>query len=329
MPHIKSINLRFAGQLKTEAFNYMVEKCENVKRLRLGATNLVSDDSWRELFRQQGSSLEILQLSELNDSFRDETVEEMAIHCTQLRRLKLRTCLHTTEASLNFIAEMRSLEHLTLGIGQSAPSEILVGLIRSLGPNLRTLCLENYANADDDVLRAIKAHCASLSKLRVTGSAICSDRGFATLFKDWSNPPILFVDLSDNRDMDNANPEGPRDEPIGLGPEGFKALMKHSGSLLERINLHSCRHITHGAFSTVFDGHTQYAHLKDIDVSFVTGVDDFTMTSIFRSCPRLSKLAAFACFKARDVRIPAGVAVIGLPNAQDAVIVEGDVVGDP
>jgi DNA repair protein RAD7 len=97
---------------------------------------------------------------------------------------------------------------------------------------------------------------------------------------------------------------------------------------MERLNIHSCRHISYEALSEVFNGSLQYPLLKDIDLSFVTVVDDYIMTSIFKSCPNLAKLAVFACFNAREARIPAGVAVVGLPNAQNAVVIEGDVVGE-
>jgi DNA repair protein RAD7 len=306
----------------------MIDKNTRIRQLQLGASNLIGDDTWRTLFKTIGPQLQSLKLSELNDSFNDEIVEEMAQHCRLLQRLKLRTCLKLREPSLTLISRMTTLEHLTLAVGQDASSETLVALIQNLGPSLQTLCLETYAEADDDVLVAIHTNCSKLSKLRLTGSIVCSDGGFANLFSNWRNPPMPYVDLSDNRDLDNANPEGPAEAPIGLGSEGFKALMKHSGSRLERLNVHSCRHISHEALSDVFDGRLQYPLLKDIDLSFVTVVDDFIMTGIFKSCPNLTKLAVFACFKARDARIPAGVAVIGLPNAQDAVVIEGDVVGE-
>jgi DNA repair protein RAD7 len=223
---------------------------------------------------------------------------------------------------------MAMLEHLTLAVGQDASSETLVALIQNLGPSLKTLCLESYAEADDDVLVAIHGNCCKLSKLRLTGSAICSDGGFAYLFTSWKNPPLPYIDLSNDRDLDNANPDGPAEAPIGLSAEGFKALMIHSGSRMERLNIHSCRHISYEALSEVFNGSIQYPLLKDIDLSFVTVVDDFIMTGIFKSCPNLAKLAVFACFNAREARIPAGVAVVGLPNAQNAVVIEGDVVGE-
>ena len=305
----------------------MIEKCTKIKHLQLGASNLIDDDTWRTLFKTTGPQLQSLKLSELNDSFNDAVAEEMAQHCQQLQRLKLRTCLKLHEPCLKSISSMTAIEHLTLAVGQDASSETLVALIENLGPSLKTLCLETYAEADDDVLVAIHQYCSKLSKLRLAGSVVCSDGGFANLFTNWANTPLPYIDLSDNRDLDYGNPDGPAEAPIGLGSEGFRALMKHSGSRLERLNVHSCRHISHEALSEVFDGRLQYPLLNDIDLSFVTVVDDFIMTGIFKSCPNLAKLAVFACFKARDARIPAGVAVIGLPNAQDAVVIEGDVVG--
>ena len=260
----------------------MIEKNTKVRQLQLGASNLIGDDTWRMLFKTRGPQLQSLMLSELNDSFNDETVDEMAQYCRQLQRLKLRTCLKLQEPSLTSISCMTTLEHLTLAVGQDASSETLVTVIQSLGPSLKTLCLETYAEADDAVLAAIHTNCNKLSKLRLTGSVVCSDGGFANLFTKWGNAPLQYIDLSDNRDLDNANPDGPAETPVGLGSEGFRALMHHSGSRLGRVNVHSCRHISHEALSEAFDGRVQYPLLKDVDLSFVTVVDDFIMTGIFK-----------------------------------------------
>jgi DNA repair protein RAD7 len=328
LPDIEMVNLRNAGQLKNDVLRYMAEKNKNIRELQLGATNLISDEVWQLLFQTTGPHLESLKLSELNDSLDDGSIEVMARSCRKLRRLKLRSCSQMTESSLLSISKLTSLEHLTLAVAQDSSSEALSTMIRKIGPSLHTLCLEEYGEADDDVLESIRDGCTKLSKLRLTGSAICSDQAFARLFTDWANPPIPYIDLCNNRDIDNANPEGPQDAPIGLGAAGFKALMNHSGPSLQRLDVHSCRHISHEVLSEVFDGKRQYPVLKDIDMSFVSKLDGFIMTGIFKSCPGLSKLAVFGCFDGRDVRIPAGVALIGLPNAQDTVVIEGDVVGE-
>ncbi|KAK4939373.1 UV-damaged DNA-binding protein rad7 [Elasticomyces elasticus] len=325
MPNVEFVNLRFAGQLKDNVILYMVDKCKKIRHLQLGATNLVSDETWITLFRTLGPQLESLKLSELNDSLRDDTVKELVKHCQGLKRLKLRSCSHMTPESIDTLCGLTSLEHLTLAVAQDTSAESLVKLISSVGHNLRTLCLEDYSELDDTVLEAIKNTCSKLGKLRIRGSSLCSDAAFAGLFDNNSPfPPLVYADFADNRDIDNMNPEGPQDNPIGFGSLALAALIAHSGSRLERLDLKSCRHISHTALLDVFDGLKKYPEIKDIDLSFVTQVDEVVMIGIFKSCPKLTKLAVFACFNARRAVIPAGIAVVGLPNAQDSIVREGD-----
>ncbi|KAJ4580299.1 UV-damaged DNA-binding protein rad7 [Exophiala dermatitidis] len=330
MPNVEFVNLRFAGQMKDPPLLYMADKCKKIRHLQLGATNLVSDAAWLTMFRELGPQLESLKLSELNDALGDDIVKEAVKHCSGLKRLKLRSCSHMGEASIEALCSLHNLQHLTLAIAQQETSAAtLVKLVESLGPNLRTLCLEDYAELDDTVLEAIKTHCNKLTKLRIRGSSLCTDAAFASLFDNKSPfPSLVYADLSDNRDMDNMNPEGPQDNPVGFGSAALISLMHHSGPRLERLNLKACRHISHSALMDVFDGVKQYPALKDVDLSFVTQVDDVVMNGIFKSCPALAKLAVFACFNARQARIPAGIAVVGLPNAQDSIVIGGDGFGD-
>ena len=326
MPDLETVNLRFAGQFKNEALQYMINKNEKVRHLTLGAANLVSNETWEALFDSHGQQLETLKLSELNDSMHDDCVASMVASCQNLHRLKLRSCSHQTEATIeNIASSLRNLEHLSLAIAPETPVEGLIELVKNVGPKLKTLSLENFNELDDSVLAALKQHCQNLSKLRIIGSSACTDSAFADLFTNWSNPAIPFIDLSQNRDLADSDPDDTNSDTTGFGPLAFKAMMSHSASALERLDLHSDRAITNEALLDVFDPDNQYPALKNIDLSFVTHVDDVVMTSMWRSCPALTKLAVFACFNARGVeRIPARVAVIGLPNAADRVVVEGD-----
>jgi len=52
-----------------------------------------------------------------------------------------------------------------------------------------------------------------------------------------------------------------------------------------------------------------------MDVSFCQAVNDFVCGSIFRSCPKLKTLKVFGNFGVRDVRVPQGRILIGVPNA--------------
>jgi DNA repair protein RAD7 len=352
MHHLQSVNLRFAGQMKDSALRYLIDKCNNLHELQLGATNLISEKAWLELFHQRGAQLTSFKASEVQEHFSDSVVLEMAHRCTSLKRLKLRACSHLTETSVKALYKLTSLEHLTLAVAQDdTTTQTLVELVAVLGPKLKTLCLEGFdyddgvtstdeddedasSSADmaekpkkpshhDEVLLAIRHHCKQLRKLRFTRNSNCSDNAFSSLFEGWENKPLRHIDLSKCRWVDNANPDGPGELQIGVAGNAFKSLMKHSGQALQVLDLQSCRHISRLALTDVFDGKKQYPELRRIDLSFVSQVDEEVMAGIFRSCPALTKLVVFACFNARGAAIPAGIAVIGLPNPQDSIVIQG------
>ena len=296
----------------------MMDKCDKLKHLQLYAANLVTNDTWRDLFKHYGTQLETVKLQWLDAAFEDDTVKEMVDHCPSLNRLKLKLCRRIGEESLTHIANLGHLEHLSLQIRNETSPPALVHLITSVGPNLRTLSLEKFIDADDTVLTAIRDSCTKLSKLRLADNDIASDAGFTALFTDWKNAPLHHADFSSTRDIDNNNHSGPEDA-IGLADAGFKALMKHSGSHLGRLEIASCRHITLQAFLDVFaEGHV-YPALEHINLSFCNSVDTAVVAGVFKSCPALKKIIAFGCFDVLDVVVPRGIALIGVPKAQDAI----------
>jgi DNA repair protein RAD7 len=322
MPLLVNVNLRFAGQMKDRVVEYMMERQVKLKHLQLDAANLVSDGCWRQFFITLGPQLEGLRLSNLDCSLDDETAEIMSRHCVNLRRLKLKQCWKLGDKGYAALADLSKLEHLSLDFLQEVQPTHVVNLVEKLGPNLRTLSLQSLPDADDKLLDAIHRRCPRLEKLRLTENGVCTDKGYVSLLSGWSNPPLKFVDLSSTRDVDNSNADGPQD-PVGLASDGFAALMEHSGSRLEKLNISSCRHISRDAFEKVFSDGRAYPALKELDISFQTVVDDFLVASIFKCCPSLQKLIAFACFNINNVRVPTGVALIGGLRAQDSIIMEG------
>lgn len=323
MPYIKKLVIENACQFKDETMEYMIDKATQLQFLQLYAANLVSDKMWHKLFQVRGQNFETVKLQWLDASFDDEAVHELAVNCTNLKRLKFKLCRKISAKGVECIAKIPTLEHLSLELSHEVLCEQLIQLIRSVGPNLRTLSLERFADADDDLLATIHTVCHKLSKLRFSANDVCTDAGFTALFTDWANPPLEFADLNGTRDVDNTRPDGPQ-EPNGLASEGFKALMAHSGELLKHLNISSCRHISHSAFCSVFDGERQYPALLDIDLSFCGAVDTFIVAGIFKSCPALQKLIAFGRFKVEDVVVPAGIVLIGVPNAHDAIEQHGE-----
>ena len=318
----KHVNLRNAGQFKDEVIDYIVERDIPLENLQLEAANLVSNEAWIKFFDSCGERLETLKLSWLDYSMDDETFKHLVASCPNLKRLKIKKCFRLSDNALCALRTLKNLEHLSLRFPTPTSSPPLCDLIAAIGSNLRTLSLESFVEADDEVLTSIHATCTKLQKLRFCENDLCTDAGYVSLFRTWSNPPLTFIDLSSNRSIDYTQPDGP-EEPIGLASAGFEAVMAHSGERLERLDISSCRHIAYEAFARVFNGKTIYPLLKDINISFLTKIDTAIVAGIFRSCPSMRKVTAFGCFNVVDVMVPRGVALIGVPNAQDSIVQEG------
>ena len=323
VPRVQNLNLRNAGQFKDEVLDFMIERGVPIKQLQLEAANLVSNKKWTEYFEKCGHQLETLKLSWLDNSMDDIVFSALISHCPNLRRLKLKKCFKISSAVLGPMAELTSLEHLSLCFNVPASSQMLSDLISVAGSNLKTLSLENFTDADDHVLSAIHSYCRKLRKFRFTENDYCTDMGFSALFKEWSNPPLSMIDLSSNRSIDYSTPDGP-DDPVGLASAGFNTMMKHSGSVIECLDISSCRHIGYDTLSGMFNGEIQYPWLKEINVSFLPKIDTIIIGGMIKSCPQLSKITAFGCFNVLDIIVPKGIALIGLPYSQDFLVQQGD-----
>ena len=296
-----------------------MERNISLRQLRLDAANLVTDAKWDEFFTRMGHRLESLELSWLDFAMGDDNVAQIVDTCSQLQTLKLKKVFRITDVSLEHLSRMPNLTQLSLSPTSSVSTNAITALVFALGSQLTQLSLHRLQDADDVLLEAIHLRCRKLSRLCLAENDSCTDAGFAGLFTDWSNPPLKSINFTRTRSIDSSMPDGPEDT-VGLGPEGFKAMMAHSGKRLERINISSCRHIDRDTLCEVFDGTKKYPCLKDVDVSFVSKVDSDVVVGMMKSCPALQKVAAFCCFDVRDVVVPAGVALIGVPTAQDSII---------
>ena len=331
-PYVKSISLRNCCQFKDSNIDYMNEKAKALEHIQLLGANLVSNDKWAELFIARGQDLKTLKVEWLDAAFDDQAVEALTTFCPNIERLKIERCKKIGPDSIDAIAHLKHLKHLTLRFYDPITREKLIHLIDSVGANLQTLCLEHFidntTDPTDDVLDAIHTQCRYLSKFRFTENNECTDAGYVKLFENWDNPPLRYIDINSTRDLDNTNPNGPEDDPVGLADNGFKALMQHSGSALEFLDISSCRHISHATFSHVFDGKKQFPRLREINLSFCPVVDEQVVAGIFRSCPELKKVVTFGCFGVNDVIVPKGIVLIGAPRAQDQIEQFGETVMD-
>ncbi|KUJ07756.1 DNA repair protein-like protein Rad7 [Mollisia scopiformis] len=317
VPTIKHLRLRNAVQFKNKVMDHLLGTTVELESLSLLGANLIDDERWDQFLTEKGSHLRELKVYWTDGHFGNEQLELLPKTCPDLRRLKVVHNQKVTDEGIAHIADLANLKYLTLEITTprvNTTPKPYVQVINSIGAGLRTLSLTDIPYVDDSVLGAIHDSCKDLSKLRLVDNETFTDEGFANLFTEWRNPPLTFLDLHKCRHIDAAEPrENP--DSIGLGSLGFQALMAHSGESLKHLNVHSCRHISLEAFESVFAADKTYPELLTIDLSFCQQVNDFVAGSIFRSCPKLKTLKVFGNFGVRDVRVPKGKILIGVPNA--------------
>ncbi|TFB04412.1 DNA repair protein rhp7 [Trichoderma ghanense] len=319
--NLKKFKVRCAVQFKDEVMDYLLSRDIPLESFYLHGANLLSEEKWHEFLAAKGKSLKELQVYFTDRHFGDETLGLMKGCCPQLTRLKVCHNQKVTDAGVTAIGQLSSLRHLSLELLQDLSSEALKSCITQIGKDLVTLSLKRVPDADDSVLDAIHDNCRSLAKLRITESEAMTDNGFTRLFADWENSSLEFVDFQKCRQLDAAHPrENPKN--IGLCSEGFKALMNHSGRTLRHVNVHACRNISREAFEEAFNETTQYPELRHLEISFCEEVTDFILGCIFRACPNIKEVNVFGCMKVKEVRVPRGVILIGVPNAQ-GMITEG------
>lgn len=319
-PHLRKFKARCVVQFKDEVMDYILSRETQLQSFYLHGANLLSEEKWHEFLVQKGAGLRGLQVYYTDRHFGDETIGVIKTHCPNISRIKIENNQKVTDAGVRELSKIPSLQHLGLQLQHSiTPSAINDAL--AIGANLKTLSLKIVPLADDSVLERIHDTCRSLSKLRITDSENMTDMGFAKLFTGWENPQLQIVDLQKCRYVSAAAPRNNANN-VGLCDAGFKALMAHSGSKLQNLNIHACRNISREAFEEVFSQDARYPELKKLEISFCEEVTDFILGRIFRSCPSIKEINVFGCMKVKEVRVPRGVILVGVPNAQ-GMIIEG------
>lgn len=317
-PKLRVFKVRCAIQFKDYVMNYLLSRDICLESFYLHGANLLSEEKWHEFIVAKGQPLQTLKVYFTDNHFGDDTVVLLKEHCPNLRRLKIKHNQKVTDEGVKAVGNLSGLEHISLQLQHNISPEAMLSCITGIGKTLQTLSMEMVPDMDDAVLQSIHDNCQSLVKLRITESDTMTDQGFAKLFTDWANPPLQTIDLQKCRQLDSTHP---RDNPEGIGlcDEGFKALMAHSRRRIRNLNIHACRHISHKAFEDVFHGTASFPELRNLEISFCEEVTDFIVGSIFRACPNMKELNVFGCMKVKDVRVPRGVILVGVPNAQGMV----------
>jgi DNA repair protein RAD7 len=314
VPQLKRFKAQNAIQFNDKVMQYLITRKINLESIYIHGANLLSQDMWGKYLAKKGTHLKELRVYHTDRHFGDQAVNLLGIACPDLVRLKICHNQQVSDKGVECIAHLPKLEHVSLQLIKATSTTPYIKVIEKIGRHLQTFSIENVPLVDDSLLEAIHNKCTKLSKLRITDSKEMTDAGFVRLFKGWKNGALSYLDLEKCRYLGEDKPRDNEGE-IGLCSEGFKALMEHSGVQLEYLNIHACRHISKETFEKVFASDKTYPRLRYIEVAFCEEVNDFIVGSIFRSCPNVKEVNVYGCMKVKDVRVPRGKILVGVPNA--------------
>ncbi|KAI0391279.1 RNI-like protein [Xylariaceae sp. FL0594] len=314
VPKLKRLKLRNAIQFTDNVMDYLNTRSISLESLDIHGANLLTKDKWTHFFTNKGRDLHEFKVQYTDKHFDDDVVKALADNCSELNRLKICHNQFLSDQGIKHIARMNQLVHVSLQTLKKTTTESYIDIIKDLGPQLETFSIEKVDHVDDRLLDAIHMNCTNLSKLRITESRFMTDAGFTRLFRDWKNKPLSYLDLQKCRYVDAARPRV-NEHQVGLCSEGFEALMEHSGKGLRYLNVHACRNISRATFEKVFGEDKVYPLLRHLEISFCEEVNDFVVGLIFRSCPAVKEVNVFGCMKVKDVRVPRGKILVGVPNA--------------
>lgn len=301
---------------------YLMTRETELQHLSVHGANLLSDDQWKAFFEAKGRHLQTLKVHFTDKYFGDEVIESLVANCPNLKALALTHIAQLSAAGVRELAGLQNLKYLSLLLSEEIPAEAYREVLEKIGHGLTTLSLRRASKADDTVLEAIREHCTSLVKLRITECGNITDAAFGKLFSEWQNKSLVHADLAKCRHVDALRAQDV-ESGIGLCSDGFRALMEHHGHRLRHVSVDSARYITAEAFGDVFGEGKEYPELRHLEISFCEKATDYTIDRIFKTCPALRELVVFGCLRVQGlVQVPAGKLLIGVPNVM-GMIMEG------
>lgn len=320
--NLHTFKIRNGIHFSDSVVEYLMTREVKLQHISIHGANLLSDEQWMAFLAEKGQHLRTLKVHFTDKYFGDEVIESIVANCPNLEALALTHIAKLSHKAIRELAKLRNLNYLSLLLNRDIPAEAYIELLEKVGSGLKTLSLRQAFRADDGVLETIREHCTSIVKLRITECSNFTDAAFTKLFSEWQNKALEYVDLAKCRHLDSLRAQDV-DSGIGLGSDGFRALMDHYGRKIRHVNVDSARYITAEAFDEVFGEGKEYAELRHLEISFCEKATDYTIENIFKTCPVLRELVVFGCLRVQGlVKVPNGKLLIGVPNVM-GMIMEG------
>ncbi|RXW23189.1 hypothetical protein EST38_g2674 [Candolleomyces aberdarensis] len=265
-PNLTSLRLDFCGQLDDPAFKVFTTSLPALERIELLGPFLVRSPAWKDFIKAH-PNLEGFLITQ-SPRFDLDCLRELVSHCTGLKELRLKEFGKMSDAFLDEIADNLGgqgdsesiLEYLDISSpgGESCSDAAVVNLLSAIGGSLRYLDVSKHDLLTDEfLLGGLQQHTHSLESLSIAHCPEITSKALASLFNEWENPPLVSLDAS-------RNPE--------LQTDALEAIMKHSGSRLENLNINGWKDVEENGLRDIG---RKGKEMRKLDVGFCRNVDDF------------------------------------------------------
>lgn len=275
---------------------YYAHQLHSLNSLHLGGPFLVTAECYHNFFKLVGSRLTSLKLTD-TARINASVIESIVDNCPNLAELRLSDLNKFDDECTRLLTGLSKLEVLEIsGPGCEVSDKAIIDLLSSVGRGLKELDLTRCQELTDDILPLIREQCTDLQILTLEDCEQLSNEGVAALFTDWSmNSGLSHLNLS---------------RIVDFSDEALHAVLEHSGTNLEVLNLNSCGKLTDVGLGALGRG---LGRLEEIDLGFIGAVNDSVLEDLGRSCKALKVIKVWGVLRCTGcASLPTGLQVVGV-----------------
>jgi DNA repair protein RAD7 len=277
MPNLSTLQLSFCGRLADSALAAIVSRLHQLEHLILTGPFLITTSAWKSALQTIGHKLHTFEISD-TARWDEECSIALVTSCPNLETVALKRINGLSNESIKWLSTLKHLKSLDLTepAGLITDEEV-VPIIQSAGQNLEKLVLDRCVELGDKTLEAIVRNCHHLHTLSLDLLDHITDECVVESFTSWKkNTGLINLNLS---------------RCVGIRDPGVQAILAHSGTTLEILNLNSLDELTQETFKLLTEGESDIGcELVELDVGFVRCVSDDVVYALSRACKELRVL---------------------------------------
>ncbi|KAI8069073.1 uncharacterized protein B0P05DRAFT_194533 [Gilbertella persicaria] len=300
---MERLSLIYCGHITDRTLLAYCDRLHHFKSLELSGPFLVTKEAWIKFFETMGPRLEGFSLAN-TARFLQECVDALVMYCPNVKKLKLKQLSHMSTNWLASLAKLKKLESLELAWPTHEykfDTKDMVHLLSKVGPHLKELSVKGGHHLTNEILsEGILKHCQNLQKLSLEQCGQLTAEAMVEFLDNWKARGLVELNVA---------------RCTSFNDDVLKAIVRHSGQSLKRLNLHSLQLLTASGLELLAGNGSDLKpcrFLTHLNCGFVRSMDDFVLKRLIDQCESLENAQVFGCNLLTDsVKLRDGLLVAG------------------